>query len=447
MKVHILGVCGTFMAGVALTLRELGNEVEGSDLGFHPPMSDQLELAGIKCHQGFDATVKERPADLYLIGNVVRRGNPLFESVLAAGARFDSGPHWFADNVLSKHGRVVAVAGTHGKTTTTAMVIHMLREAGMDPSYLLGGLPGDKKASACFLPDAEVCVIEADEYDTALFDKRPKFSHYWCDVAILNNIEFDHADIYPDLASVCRQFGLLARCLKPCGVMVANIADANVRGCVPDASWHSTVWFNDPESWRVDHGQLATPAGLHQIEHMPPGSHNQSNLVAAVAACAQLGVSPETSLAALESFKLPGRRMEVVIEANEVKLIDDFAHHPTSLALAIETARSAHGPGRVVALLEPGSYTMRSGHWANAIAEACAQADLLHVYTRNQSWDVAGAMSRLGQKVALHEDIDELRAAVIQQAQPRDILLMLSNSSFGGLRKALAESVAELASS
>lgn len=436
------------MAGLALIARQLGHEVEGSDAAFHPPMADQLAAAGIGRHEGFAATVAQRRAELYLIGNVVRRGNPLFESILAARAPFASGPAWLAANVLGAHAKVVAVAGTHGKTTTAAMVVHILKECGRDPSWLLGGLPGDGSPSGHVAAGRELCVIEADEYDTALFDKRPKFCHYWCDVAILNNIEFDHSDIYPDLAAILRQFALYPRCIRPGGTLVANRADADVASCAAAGAWHATVWFNDPGGWSYADGRLAGGAGGPVAVAAPPaGAHNLSNMVAAVAACAELGVEPADAVTALAGFALPARRMELVCEAGRVKLIDDFAHHPTSLRLTLETVRAVHRPARVIALFEPGSNTMRAGHWAAELAAACAPADHLHVYARGLGWDVAAALAGLGDRLSVHEDIEALHQAAVAQARPGDVLVMLSNAAFGGLRPKLAASVAALRAS
>ena len=371
MKIHILGVCGTFMGGIAQLAVALGHKVAGSDTNFYEPMASQLAAAGVKCYDGYDSTCKSRSADLYIIGNVISRGNPFFEDILASKCKFCSAPAWLDQSVLSCCDQVVAVAGTHGKTTTAAMVVHMLDRAGWDPSYLVGGVLGPSGRSANW-GTKSVMVVEADEYDTALFDKRPKFVHYWSNVTILNNIEFDHADIYRDLQDVQRQFALLPRYLKPHGTLVANWAYTTVQDVVKNQDWYAIERFNDAAGWHWQDGSIVTPTGEHQPVTIPglPGDHNRSNTLAAVAACAQLGVSPATAIASLADFTLPARRLEEVGSSGGVTIIDDFAHHPTAIALTIAAVAEAYPSRRIVVLFEPRSNTMQAGHWQAELARA-----------------------------------------------------------------------------
>ncbi len=442
MRVHVLGVCGTFMGGVAQIASALGSEVEGSDAAFYEPMAGLLDAAGVKLHEGFDASCSDRPADLYVVGNVVRRGNPLFEDACRSGRPFASGPQWVADSFLSANDRVVAVAGTHGKTTTSAMAVHILEEAGLSPGYLVGGVLANGRSAAAGA--GKVAVVEADEYDTALFDKRPKFTHYWADVTVLNNVEFDHADIYPDLDAVMRQFRLLPRHVRAGGTVVANWADANVREAVPDAPWHATVRTNDPGGWSVDGDAVRGPGGASfPLPALPPGRHVRDNFLAALAACEAVGVPPERSAEAMAGFRLPMRRMQVIHSGGGVTVIDDFAHHPTSIALTIEAAREALDGGELAVLFEPRSNTMRAGRWRGSLATSLRGADRVLALSDGLDWDLESELWPLGAKARVFGDAGKLEEAALGIASKGGVtLLMLSNGDFCGLRSSLPRKLA-----
>ena len=439
MKLHLLGVCGTFMGGVAQLAAQLGHQVSGCDSKFYQPMSGQLEAAGIVCSEGFGEQSLASEADLYLVGNVVRRGNPAFEAILAACLPFASAPQWLADNCLNKHDKVIAVAGTHGKTTTTAMITHILESLGYAPSYLIGGVPGNYAGSAK-LGKQQVMVVEADEYDTALFDKRPKFMHYWSDVMIVNNIEFDHADIYPDLEAVQKQFALLTRMLKPGGVLVANWDDARVRAMATPQSWYQCTKFNTAEGWHWSDDM----SGLQQAQRrlgnaraLPLGAHNHANALAALVACAACGADPQDVLDALEDFVLPARRMQVVYDELDITLIDDFAHHPTAIAATLKAVKDSYGQRRIVVLFEPRSNTMRAGYWSGQLASSLAAADRVHTLAENIKWDLAGSLTALGTAASLYSDSGQLQKQVLSELASGDVLVMISNGDFAGLRSSL----------
>jgi len=383
VHLHIIGICGTFMGGVARLALEAGHRVTGCDAAVYPPMSDQLRAAGIELLEGFGADQVALRPDLYLVGNVVARGNPLFEAVLASGARFTSGPAWVGEHVL--HGRhVVAVAGTHGKTTTSAMLAWILEQAGLDPGFLIGGVPGDFGVSArtgsgrCF-------VIEADEYDSALFDKRSKFVHYFPSTLVLNNLEFDHADIFADLAAIETQFHHLLRCVPQNGRLIVNGRDAALARVLARGLWSELERFDVEDEWHwrdladgADHfAVLRGGQMLGTLAQGPAGDHNRSNAVAAIAAAAHAGVDVSRSLAALGSFSGVRRRLELRGTVRRVSVYDDFAHHPTAIATTLAGLRRRVGAERILALLEPRSNTMRLGVMQEKLAASLAGADLV----------------------------------------------------------------------
>jgi UDP-N-acetylmuramate: L-alanyl-gamma-D-glutamyl-meso-diaminopimelate ligase len=448
MHLHILGVCGTFMAGIAALAREAGHRVTGSDASAWPPMSTQLEALGIEVLRGYDPAHLRPAPDVVVVGNVVSRGNPAIEYVLNEGLPYQSGPEWLAANVL--HGRhVLAVAGTHGKTTTTSLLAWLLDAAGLEPGFLVGGVPVNFGVSAR-LGKGRVFVIEADEYDTAFFDKRSKFVHYRPRTAILNNLEYDHADIFPDLASIERQFHHLVRTVPGKGRLIVNGADPALARVLDMGCWSEVEFFDDARGWTVeareDGFDVALRGQLQGRGRTPmAGRHNRSNALAAIAAAAHVGVPVETALRGLESFRGIKRRLELFGEAGGVQVYDDFAHHPTAIAVTIAALRERRASvpgGRILAVLEPRSNTMRLGGHAQTLAESLHDADFAFVYARpDLKWDAHGALGSLGDKLRVHADLDALVADVVAQAKPGDRVLVMSNGDFGGVHGRLLDAL------
>ena len=447
MRLHILGICGTFMAGIAALAREAGHTVTGSDANAWPPMSTQLEALGITVMPGYDPAQLQPAPDVVVVGNVITRGNPAIEYVLNQGLPYISGPQWLAENVL--HGRhVLAVAGTHGKTTTTSMLAWLLEHAGLEPGFLVGGVPVNFGVSAR-LGKGRHFVIEADEYDTAFFDKRSKFVHYGPRTAILNNLDYDHADIFPDLAAIERQFHHLVRTVPGQGLLVVNGADANLKRVLEMGCWSGVEYFDDSRGWtaqRQGQGFEVSLRGTAQGQARTPmaGAHNRSNAVAAIAAAAHAGVSPQAALRGLESFRGIKRRLELRGEARGVQVYDDFAHHPTAIAVTIAALREQLGDseGRILAVLEPRSNTMRLGGHAETLADSLRDAALSFVYARpDLKWDAQGALGSLGERLRVHARLDALVADAVAQARPGDRLLVMSNGDFGGVHQKLLDAL------
>jgi UDP-N-acetylmuramate: L-alanyl-gamma-D-glutamyl-meso-diaminopimelate ligase len=444
MHVHILGICGTFMGGVAAIARAAGFTVTGSDRNVYPPMSTQLEALGITLTEGFDAAQLEPAPDMVVVGNVMTRGQPVIEALLESALPYASGPEWLARAVL-KDRWVLAVAGTHGKTTTASLLAWILEHAGLEPGFLIGGVPENFGLSAR-LGEAPFFVIEADEYDTAFFDKRAKFVHYRPRTVILNNLEYDHADIYPDVTAIERQFHHLVRIVPGSGRIVWNAADARLAetlamGCwTPlegfaregrtDALWSARPAAADFSSFEVlEAGQ---PRGTVQWELI--GAHNMENALAAIAAARHAGVAVARSLAALRSFGGIARRMQLRGEVNGVSVYDDFAHHPTAIATTIDGLRRRVGAARILAVLEPRSHTMRMGVHRDTLAPALAAADEVWLYAPpDLGWDTAAVLGALGARGHASHDVDELARALARAARPGDQLLIMSNGGFGGL--------------
>ena len=439
MHLHILGICGTFMAGIAALAREAGHTVTGSDANAWPPMSTQLEALGIKVMPGYEASHLDPAPDVVVVGNVVTRGAkfPAMEHVLNAGLPYVSGPQWLAENVLrGRH--VLAVAGTHGKTTTTSLLAWLLDQAGLEPGFLVGGVPVNFGVSAR-LGRGKCFVIEADEYDTAFFDKRSKFVHYRPRTAILNNLEYDHADIFPDLAAIERQFHHLIRTVPSTGRLIVNGPDANLARVLEMGCWSEVDYFDDARGWtatRTADGLALSLRGVAQGSARTAslaGAHNRSNALAAIAAAAHVGVPVAQSLAALETFRGIKRRLELRGTVNGVEVFDDFAHHPTAIEVTIAALRE-QGAGRILAVLEPRSNTMRLGSNAGDLAASLRDADLSFVYARpDLSWDAAGTLAPLGAKARVHGALDVLVRDVAAEARPGDRVLVMSNGDFGGV--------------
>ena len=442
MHIHILGICGTFMGGVAVIAKQAGHTVTGCDANVYPPMSSQLEAQGIGLTQGWDPSQIEHKPDLFVVGNVVSRGNPLMEEILNRGLPYVSGPQWLAENVLSGHW-VLAVAGTHGKTTTSAMLAWILETAGLNPGFLIGGVPLDFGVSAR-ITDSGFFVIEADEYDTAFFDKRSKFVHYRPRTVVLNNLEFDHADIFADLAAIETQFHHLVRTIPGNGLIVANGAEASLQRVLERGCWTPVEWFDRDEGWTARTGGNASGfevcfAGQPQgrVEWKLSGKHNRMNALAAVAAARHAGVPAGVAIDALEAFKNVKRRMEVRGKIKGITVYDDFAHHPTAIETTVTGLRSVVGDARIVAVFEPRSNTMKMGSVKQALPASLAAADLVFCFTKGLDWDVAGTLRPLGCKLQCVDDIDALANAVASTVRSGDHVVIMSNGGFGNIHEKL----------
>ena len=444
MHIHILGICGTFMGGIAAIAREAGHRVTGCDANVYPPMSDQLRALGIDLIEGFDADQIALQPDLFVIGNVVTRGNALMEAILDAGAAYTSGPQWLAENVLrGRH--VLAVAGTHGKTTTTSMLAWILDQAGQKPGFLVGGVPLNFGISAR-LGEGAPFVIEADEYDTAFFDKRSKFVHYRPRTAILNNLEFDHADIFPDLAAIETQFHHLVRTVPASGRLVVNAREAALDRVLARGCWSTLQRFGarkeepgalrargEPHAFDVLRGSLK----IARVDWQQLGEHNQLNALAAIAAAEHVGVPPEQAAATLASFRNVRRRLELRGEVRGVKVYDDFAHHPTAMRTTLNGLRRKAGLARVLVAFEPRTNTMKRGEMKALLPWALEEADLSFCLQGNYGWSAAEALAPLGAQAVVADTVDGLVAAIVKAAQPGDQILVMSNGGFGGIHDKL----------
>jgi UDP-N-acetylmuramate: L-alanyl-gamma-D-glutamyl-meso-diaminopimelate ligase len=439
---HILGICGTFMGGIAAIAKSAGFRVTGCDANVYPPMSGQLRALGIELTEGFGAEQLALRPDVWVVGNVVTRGNPLMEAILDAGERYVSGPQWFAEQVLpGKH--VLAVAGTHGKTTVSAMLAWILERAGLDPGFLIGGVPNDFPVSARHTP-SPFFVIEADEYDTAFFDKRSKFVHYRPRTAILNNIEFDHADIFDDLASIERQFHHFVRTVPRVGRVLANGADASVKRVLTLGCWTPVEAFGIPDGWQAGEpdpeGSFEVSlAGksLGRVRWSLLGDHNRMNALAALAAARHVGVEATAAIAALGAFGGVRRRMQIKGHARGVTVYDDFAHHPTAIRTTIEGLRQRVGKARILAVLEPRSNTMKRGVMKDALPPSLAQADRVYIYTPGLGWDARSLFALLGPRARCEDELESLIAAVVGEARAGDHVLVMSNGGFDGIHDKL----------
>jgi UDP-N-acetylmuramate: L-alanyl-gamma-D-glutamyl-meso-diaminopimelate ligase len=453
VHLHILGICGTFMGGIAAIAKAAGHTVSGCDANVYPPMSTQLSALGIALTEGWDPAQLEtvaRDADMFVVGNVVSRGNPLMEAVLDAGRPYVSGPQWLYEHVL--HGKwVLAVAGTHGKTTTTSMLAWILERAGLAPGFLIGGVPVDFGISAR-LGDAEdspFFVIEADEYDTAFFDKRSKFVHYRPRTAILNNLEYDHADIFPDVGAIETQFHHLVRTVPRQGRIVVNGEEASLERVLERGVWSEVERFafvgaQGGADWTVDADGTVRLGGAQQgvLRFGEAGRHNQLNALAAIAAARHAGVPPARSLEALAAFQGVKRRLETRGVADGVTVYDDFAHHPTAIATTIDGLRRRMREGRLIAVLEPRSNTMKLGAVKDALPGSLAAADEVFCYASNLGWDVRGALAPLGAKATVLDDIARVVESVVRVAKPGDHVLVMSNGGFGGIHQKLLDRLA-----
>lgn len=442
MHIHILGICGTFMAGVARIAKMRGDTVTGCDAKVYPPMSEQLRQAGIELTEGYAAGQLALKPDLFVVGNAVSRGNPLLEAILEADAPYVSGPEWLERNVLAGR-HVVCVAGTHGKTTTTSLVAHILEKTGLNPSFLVGGVPSGFGASSR-LTDSPYFVIEGDEYDTCFSDKRSKFVHYHPRTFVINNLEFDHADIFENLAAIQKQFHHAIRTMPAGGTILANGPTKAVAEVLAMGTFSRVEFFNGRD-WSIDEDRNVARGGVpvgRQVLPLP-GRHNASNALAAVAAAASCGVRPQDALEALASFKGVKRRLEVRARVRGVTLYDDFAHHPTAIEETVAALRTVT-KGRIIAVFEPRSNTMRMGTLASSLAASLSGADAVIAYRGpNVSWDVAAALAPLGPKAETFEDIRACAEAAVAKASDGDAILVMSNGAFGGIHATIEHMLQE----
>jgi len=447
MHIHILGICGTFMGGVAQLARAAGHRVTGCDAGVYPPMSTQLEASGIELIEGYGPEQVGLAPDVFVVGNAISRGNPLLEEILDRGLPYVSGPQWLAEHVLRDRW-VLAVAGTHGKTTTSSMLAWILDDAGMAPGFLIGGVPLNFGVSAR-LGETPFFVIEADEYDTAFCDKRSKFVHYRPRTAVLNNLEFDHADIFTDLAAIETQFHHLVRILPRSGLVVANAAEESIARVLARGTWTPVERFNAEEAWRADgddaSGRLTVFRGDEKIGETHwslTGAHNRANAMAALLAARHVGVAPDKGLDALSRFANVRRRMEVRGIAGGVTVYDDFAHHPTAIATTVAGLRRKVGASRILAVLEPRSNTMKLGVMKDQLPASLVDADAVFCYGANLGWDAAATLAPMGSKACVEDDLARLVERVCLAARPGDHVLVMSNGGFGGIHEKLLQALA-----
>jgi UDP-N-acetylmuramate: L-alanyl-gamma-D-glutamyl-meso-diaminopimelate ligase len=449
MHIHILGICGTFMGGIAAIAKQLGHHVSGSDAHVYPPMSTQLEAQGITLMEGYDALhLQQAKPDLVIIGNALSRGNPAIEYILNNSIPYISAPQWLAEQVLV--GRwVLAVSGTHGKTTTTSLLTWILEHAGKQPGFLIGGVPENFGYSARLplsipsIGESPLFVIEADEYDSAFFDKRSKFMHYRPRTLILNNLEFDHADIFPDLNAIKKQFQYLIRTVPSNGLLIApqddsNLADVISQGCWTPLTYIGTEWRaelvkNDGSVFDVYHLEKAVGTVTWSLL----GMHNVHNALAAIAAAHHVGVSPEHAIAAFPSFLNVKRRLEIIGQIRNITVYDDFAHHPTAIQTTLAGLRQHVGKQRILAVIEPGSYTMRTGVHKNALAPALKEADcIFFMRPKNTDWSLENAQ--------VYDNTTDLITAITREARDGDHILIMSNTGFEGLHHKLLDRLTAL---
>ena len=454
--IHILGICGTFMGGIALLARELGYRVTGSDANVYPPMSTQLRAAGIDLMEGFEPQHLEPRPDCVVVGNAMTRGNALVEHMLDSGMNYTSGPQWLAENVL-RDKWVLAVSGTHGKTTTSSLLAWLLEYAGMSPGFLIGGVPANFGVSArCGASD--FFVVEADEYDTAFFDKRSKFVHYRPRTLAINNLEFDHADIFPDLAAIQRQFHHLVRCVPSQGLIVHRHDDAAIDEMLRMGCWTPTRSFSadatSTAAWRArlladDGSRFQVFAGDSEpVEVNWPhcGQHNVENALTAMAAAQHVGVTPAVAAQALAQFRGVKRRLELLGSPGEVAVYDDFAHHPTAIETTLRGLRARAGNGRVIALVEPRSNTMRMGEHRAQLASATACADRVYWFQpAGINWSLDSVVADSPVPASVVNDIDQLIAQVASEARAGDQVVIMSNGAFGGIHEKLLRLLQESA--
>jgi UDP-N-acetylmuramate: L-alanyl-gamma-D-glutamyl-meso-diaminopimelate ligase len=446
VHLHILGICGTFMGGIAAIAKQAGHRVTGCDANVYPPMSEQLTALGIDLVEGYGAGQLRFAPDLWVVGNVVTRGNPLMEAILDSAERYQSGPQWLADQVLGTKW-VLTVAGTHGKTTTSAMLAWILESARREPGFLIGGIAPDLRVSAR-LGAGDLFVIEGDEYDTAFFDKRSKFVHYRSKTAIMTNLEFDHADIFADLAAIERQFHHFVRTLPGSGRIVLNGRDANLKRVLAQGCWTPVELFGLPGGWEAgapdaEGGFEVTWQGrvLGRVGWGLAGDYNRMNALAAIGAARHAGVDPAAAIEALSRFQGVRRRLELRGTVRGVRVYDDFAHHPTAIRETIAGLRQRHRAGRILAVFEPRSNTLKHGILNEALAGSFAGADKVYINNAGLSWDAPALFAPLGARARCVPELPALVAAVAGEARDGDHILVMSNGGFGGIHQRLLDAL------
>jgi len=448
MHIHVLGICGTFMGSLAVLAKELGHRVTGSDANVYPPMSTQLEAQGIELLQGYAPEHLQPAPDLVVIGNALSRGNPAVEYVLNKGLPYVSGPQWLADHVLQ--GRwVLAVAGTHGKTTTSSMLAWVLEHAGMSPGFLIGGVPQNFGISAR-LGGTPFFVVEADEYDSAFFDKRSKFVHYRPRTAVLNNLEFDHADIFPDLAAIERQFHHLLRTVPGEGLVIYPAAEQALQRVVEMGCWTPVQTTGEGGHWQA---RLISDDGSHfavlfdgveqgEVSWSLTGQHSVANALVTLAAARHVGVVPELGISALSQFHSVKRRMEKVAEVNGITIYDDFAHHPTAIATTLDGLRKQVGNAQIIAVIEPRSNSMKLGAHRDGLPASAQLADRVYWYApANLGWDLAATVAIASNPTEVCDSLEAIIAGVKAHAAPGTQVVVMSNGGFGGLHGKLAKAL------
>ena len=444
MHIHILGICGTFMGGIAVLAQQAGHIVTGCDANVYPPMSTQLEAQGVRLIEGFDPEQLSLKPDIFVIGNVVSRGNPLVEEILNRGLPYISGPQWLLENIL-RDKWTLAVAGTHGKTTTSAMLAWILEYAKLNPGFLVGGVPENFGVSAR-LTDLPFFVVEADEYDTAFFDKRSKFVHYLPRTLIINNLEFDHADIFADLNAIETQFHHCVRTVPSTGLILAHGVEESVTRVLQRGCWTPVEQVSAANGWHAGEIDAAgsfdvmlKDTRLGRVQWDLLGNHNRHNALAAIGAARHVGVPPAQAIEALAQFKNVKRRMEVRGVVNNITVYDDFAHHPTAIETTLAGLRAKVGGVRILAVLEPRSNTMKLGAMKDQLPGSLGAADHVFCYGANLGWDAAAALTPLGGKAETHIDLEQLIAAIAAFAKPGDHILVMSNGGFGDIHTKLLD--------
>ena len=442
MHIHILGICGTFMAGLASLAKSKGFKVTGCDQNVYPPMSTQLEEEGIEIIEGFDSSQTKLKPDIYIIGNVVKRGTPLMESILNNNLSFMSGPQWLYENILHEKW-VIAVAGTHGKTSTTAMVAWILEFCGLNPSYLIGGIPKNLKTSSRLINDknSNFFIIEADEYDTAFFDKRSKFVHYYPRTLIMNNLEFDHADIFENLNHIKKHFHHLIRIVPEKGKIISNAQSNALNEVIKLGVWSDLEYFNDIDGWSYQWQDESSSLNIFYQNKKEGtltweciGDHNASNALAAIAAAHHIGIPATKSIKALATFKGVKRRLEKIGEFKDnIKIYDDFAHHPSAIKSTLDGMRQVLKEGRIIVVFEPRSNTMKLGEMKKELQDSLSSADIVYCYASNLDWD-PNELFKNNQKIKVSDSTQWILSSIIKEKKPNDQIVFMSNGSFSGIQ-------------
>ena len=438
MHIHVLGICGTFMAGLAALATELGHKVTGCDQNVYPPMSTFLDSLGISVMEGYDESQLSLKPDLFIIGNVVSRGNSLMEAILNQNHYFQSGPEWLYQNIL-KDKWVIAVSGTHGKTTTSSMINWILRDNDIDCGYLIGGIPGNfKRSSQLSKSDSPFFVIEADEYDTAFFDKRSKFVHYHPKTLVINNIEFDHADIFEDLKHIQKHFHQLIRIVPKVGKILINDQDENIKQTLSMGIWSELENFNSEQSLHIKksgNGQLYYKnQNIGELSKNLVGEHNKLNALAAISAVKHVGISEDKALISLAGFKNTARRLELIYQSKSLKIYDDFAHHPTAIEFIVKTFQEEFNKEKTLFIVDPRSNTMKRGDLKEHLRSVLSKMESFMLYSKDLHWDADEFMRNLN-KGFVSDQVSHIMEKIKQVYPQYNNIVFVSNGSFDGLQK------------